>query len=194
MRYIPDNHNITVYGVFDDQLKVEDTIEKLRTSGFRSSDISVLFGDDSNPKEFGYRKDTKAPEGAVLGGTLGGIFFGILGWLAGLGSLSFPGTEAFLASGPLMGALGGIGVGSMTGALTGALVGLGVPEYEAKRFSGLVRRGKALLSVHCDTREWASQAEDLLKAAGAQDISRAVEARADIPVDPHGHPEQRKAS
>jgi len=189
-----NNRNITVYGIFDDQIKVENTIERLRSSGFRSSDISVLFGDDSNPKEFGYRKDSKAPEGAVIGGCLGGIFLGVLGWLAGLGSLTLPGVGPFLAAGPIMGALSGIGLGAMAGALLGAIIGIGIPEYEAKRYSGLVRRGKALLSVHCDTREWATQAENILKSAGAEDISRAGEARADIPVDPHGHPEQRKAS
>jgi hypothetical protein len=185
------NKNLTVYGIFSDQLQVEGAIDRLRTSGFRASDISVLFGDESNPKAFGYEKDTKAPEGAITGAGLGGVLGGVLGWLAGIGSIAIPGVGPFIAAGPIMAALGGLGVGAMAGSLTGALVGIGIPEYEAKRYEGLVRTGKALLSVHCDDRSWAKQAEEILEAAGGKDISSAGEAKAEIPVDEHGYPEKK---
>jgi hypothetical protein len=184
---------ITVYGIFDDQFQVETAIDRLRTSGFRNSDISVLFGDDSNPKEFGYEKDTKAPEGAASGAGVGGLLGVVLGWLVGIGSIAIPGVGPFIAAGPIMAALSGIGVGAMAGGLTGSLIGVGIPEYEAKRFEGLVRKGRALVSVHCDDRDWASQAEELLGGAGGRDIARTGEAKADIPVDPHGYPEKKSA-
>lgn len=55
-----------------------------------------------------------------------------------------------------MAALAGLGVGGAVGGLIGALVGMGIPEYEAKRYEGLVKEGGVLLSVHA-TRLMSSQ-------------------------------------
>jgi len=41
--------------------------------------------------------------------------------------------ESFIAAGPIMATLAGLGVGGMVGGITGALIGAGIPEYEAKR-------------------------------------------------------------
>lgn len=92
----------------------------------------------------------------------------------------FAGMEPVLAAGPLMAMLSGMGVGVLTGGLAGGLVGMGIPEYEAKRFEGRVRRGGILLSVHCDNPEWRRTAVRMLKKTGATDISTAGEARADF--------------
>jgi hypothetical protein len=81
-----------------------------------------------------------------------------------------------------MGALAGLGVGGAVGGLIGALVGMGIPEYEAKRFEGRIKEGGVLLSVHCDTSEEIASAKYVLKHTGAQDISSAGEASADIPA------------
>ena len=64
---------------------------------------------------------------------------GALGWLAGIGALAIPGVGPFIAAGPIMGMLGGIGVGGAIGGITGALIGLGIPEYEAKRYEGRIQ-------------------------------------------------------
>jgi hypothetical protein len=70
-----------------------------------------------------------------------------------------------------MAGLAGLGVGSAVGGLTGALVGLGIPEYEAKRYEGHLRKGGILLSVHCDTSEEIKSAKEILKETGAEDVS-----------------------
>jgi hypothetical protein len=57
---------------------------------------------------------------------------------------------------------------------------MGIPEYEAKRYAGLIKRGRTLLSVHCETPDRARRAKVTLKAAGAQDIAAAGEANADF--------------
>ena len=80
-----------------------------------------------------------------------------------------------MASAVLTGALAGLGVGGALGGLVGGLVGMGIPEYEAKRYEGRVKDGGVLLSVHCDSSEQVSTAKDVLKAAGAEDISSAGE-------------------
>jgi len=87
----------------------------------------------------------------------------------------FPGVGPFIAAGPIMGALAGLGVGGAVGGLVGALVGMGIPEYEAKRYEGRVKDGGVLLSVHCDTADEITRAKDLLKRTGADDIASAGE-------------------
>jgi hypothetical protein len=67
------------------------------------------------------------------------------------------------------------GVGGAVGGLVGALVGMGIPEYEAKRYEGRVKEGGVLLSVHCDTAEDVTQAKEILKRTGAEDIASAGE-------------------
>ena len=131
-------------------------------------------------KDFAHEKHTKAPEGALTGGSSGAVIGGALGWLAGIGALAVPGIGPFIAAGPLMGMLGGIGVGSAIGGITGALIGLGIPEYEAKRYEGRIRHGSILLSVHCDDSDWARRAKNILSQTGAEDVASTGEAKADF--------------
>lgn len=77
-------------------------------------------------------------------------------------------------------ALAGVGAGGVTGGLIGALAGAGIPEYEAKRYEGLVKHGGILISVHCDDSDWTSKAKKLLKQTGADNISSTGEAGADF--------------
>jgi len=72
--------------------------------------------------------------------------------------------------------LAGAGAGGAVGGVAGALIGLGIPEYEAKRYEGRIRKGGILLSVHCDDGEWARRAKTILGATGARDIAATGEA------------------
>ena len=74
-----------------------------------------------------------------------------LGTLTEIGALAIPGLGPFIAAGPIMATLAGLGAGGAIGGFVGALVGMGVPEYEAKRYEGRVKEGGTLLSVHCAT-------------------------------------------
>jgi hypothetical protein len=107
-----------------------------------------------------------------VGGTAGGV----LGWLAGIGTLAIPGIGPFLAAGPLMAALAGIAIGGTTGGLIGALVGMGIPEFEAKRYDGKLREGNILVSVHADDAKQRARARDVFELAGAEDIASTGEA------------------
>jgi hypothetical protein len=172
--------NIAAFGIYPDQGTVNDAVETLKSAGFRHTDISVLFPENLGSKDFAHEKHTKAPEGAVAGGGSGAVVGAALGWLVGAGSLMVPGLEAMQAAGPVIGMLGGMGAGVTLGGVVGAMVGFGVPEYEAKRYEGRVRKGGILLSVHCDNSEWAKSARTILKKTGASDISTTGEARADF--------------
>jgi len=170
-----DNKNKAVFAIFDDRSSVERAVDSLRAANFRETDISILFPENSGTKDFAHEKGTKAPEGASTGAATGGVLGGILGWLAGIGSLAIPGVGPLVAAGPIMAALAGAGVGGALGSLTGALVGMGIPEYEAKRYEGMVKDGGILLSVHCDNSEYLQRAKDILESANGRDIASTTE-------------------
>ena len=106
-------------------------VDQLKAASFSNNDISVLFPDRGTTRDFAHEKNTKAPEGAVTGGVIGGA----LGWIAGIGALAIPGVGPFIAAGPVMVALSGAAVGAAVGGIAGGLVGMGIPELEAKRFA-----------------------------------------------------------
>jgi hypothetical protein len=171
--------NTAVFGIYRDRAQVERAVDSLVAAGFRAEDISVLLPSNVGTKDFAHEKHTKAPEGAATGAGAGAAVGGTLGVLAGIGALAIPGLGPFIAAGPIMGALAGVGAGGVVGGLIGALVGMGIPEYEAKRYEGMVKEGHALLSVHCDSSDWVKRAKEVLERTGAEDISSAGEAGAD---------------
>ena len=186
--------NTAVYGIYPDQVSVENAVDTLKSSGFRNTDISVLFPENEGTKDFALEKQTKAPEGAVSGAGSGAVIGGALGWLAGIGALAIPGVGPFIAAGPIIAMLSGVGVGGAIGGLTGALIGLGIPEYEAKRYEGRIRKGGILLSVHCDSSDWIKRAKELLQQTGAEDIASASEAKADFAQSDKPMPRTRAGS
>ena len=188
--------NTAVFGIYTSRGAAEEAVDHLRTAGFRSEDVSVLFPENLGNKDFAHEKNTKAPEGATTGGVSGAVIGGTLGWLAGIGALAIPGIGPFIAAGPIMGLLGGMGVGGAVGGIAGALVGMGIPEYEAKRYEGRIREGGILLSVHADDSDWTKRARQILESTGAHDIGSTSEAGADFaktdrPV-PRGQGEVRR--
>ena len=172
-----DSENISVFGIFKSRASTETAVDQLKLAGFRNSDISVLMPDKDTTKEFAHEKNTKAPEGATTGASAGLVLGGAFGWLAGIGALAIPGVGPLVAAGPIMAALAGAGIGGTVGGVSGALIGFGIPEFEAKRYEGSVKEGGILLSVHCDTDDWADRAESVLKDSGAFDIASTSEAK-----------------
>lgn len=172
--------NTAVFGIYRTAESMENGVDALREAGFRNTDISVLFPENVGTKDLAVEKGTKSPEGTATGATSGAVIGGTLGWLAGIGALAIPGLGPFIAAGPIVAALAGVGAGGAVGAVTGALVGLGMPEYEAKRYQGLVKEGGILLSVHADDSEWTRKAKGILETTGARDIASTGETKGDF--------------
>ena len=167
--------NTAVFAIFKDRLGVDRAVDALKAAGFRNTDISVLFPDNVGSKDFAHEKNTKAPEGATTGTATGAVIGGTLGWLVGIGSLAIPGIGPFVAAGPIMAALAGAGVGGAVGGIAGALIGMGIPEFEAKRYEGMVKDGGILVSVHCDNSEWVRLAKEIFEMEQGSDIASSSE-------------------
>jgi hypothetical protein len=160
-----------VFGIYSSLSTADNATDTLVRNGFSAADISALLPENFGPHQITTEKSTKAPEGAATGAGSGAVLGGALGLLAGIGALAIPGVGPLIAAGPIMAALAGVGVGGAFGGFTGALIGLGIPEYEAKRYEGHVKKGGILLSVHCDTSEDIKRAKDIMKITGAEDVS-----------------------
>jgi hypothetical protein len=170
--------NIAMFAILRDRPHAEAGVKALIDSGFREEDISVLMAENVGTKDFAHEKHSKAPEGATVGAVIGALLAGTFGLLVGLGTISVPALAHFLVAGPAMCALAGVGAGGVVGGLIGLLVGLGIPEFEAKRYAGLIKDGRSLLSVHCDTSEWVNRAKHVLKSVGGQHIVSTGESNA----------------
>lgn len=183
--------NQAVFGIFSTTVEAERAVNELLQAGFSSEDVSALMPDQKSTRDFAFRKDTKAPEGATTGATTGGVIGGSLGVLVGLGSLAIPGIGPLIAAGPIVAGLAGLGAGGAVGGLLGALVGMGIPEYEAKRYEGRVKNGDVLLSVHCETPGEVMRAKEVLKATGSSDIASSTESAGARYTEAHANREHR---
>jgi len=90
--------------------------------------------------------------------------------------LTIPGVGPFIAAGPIVATLAGIGAGGALGGTTGALIGLG----SRSGTRGRMRKGGILLSVHVDDQEWANTGRQILEQTGAEDIASIGETKGDF--------------
>ena len=172
--------NTAVFGIFRDLPHVQVAVDALRDHGFREEDVSVLAAENKGTKDLAVERHTKGPEGLSTGASAGAVIGGAFAVLASLGTIVIPGLGPFLAAGPIVSALAGIGGGGVAGGIIGGLIGVGMPEFEAKRYEGLIKEGRVLLSVHCDNSEWVKRAKDTLRRMGGDHIASAGESSADF--------------
>ena len=59
--------NRAVFGIYSHRTDASDAVERLRTAGFRNTDISMLLSKNEGNKDLALDKGTKAPEGAAAG-------------------------------------------------------------------------------------------------------------------------------
>lgn len=167
---------MAVYAIAKTEAQAVRIANRLRTSGFSPSDISMLFPDSGASRDLGHANSTKAPEGAATGAATGAVLGGALGWLVGAGALAIPGLGPFIAAGPILAALSGAFAGGAVGGATGGLVGLGIPEYEAQLYEGRLREGNILIAVHTDDMEESGRVREIFSEEQAEDISTGSEA------------------
>lgn len=165
-----------VFAIVSNPIQAESVVHELRLAGFAHNDISVLFPDMVGTQEFAHAKSSKAPEGAMVGASAGGVFGGVAGWVLAMGALTLPGVGPLIAAGPIFAALSGVAVGAFAGGLSGALAGLGFPEYEAKLYAGKLQDGNILLAAHTEDIHQVKIAQEIFNRAKAHDIGVTQEA------------------
>jgi hypothetical protein len=170
--------------IASDEAQAMEIINQLKLAGFANDDISALLPDKTGLKDFGYERHTKAPEGALLGGGIGGLLCAALGWLVWLGVLPIHALEPLATVGPAIAALAGAAVGTLAGGIIGVSVGLSLPEYEVRRFQGKLQGDNILISVHCENGRALRWAKHIFHGAGAGAIGTGFEATPVVPSPP----------
>lgn len=160
----------TITAVFNTRNESAAALRKLEQAGFRKDQVTMLVSEETRGKHFGIAEKSKAGEGAVTGATIGGLTGALYLGLASAGVLMVPGLN-LVASGPLIGALAGLGAGAATGGLVGTLVGLGIPEHEAKIYEDTVRKGAILIAVEASDDASADKVKSILKGTNAQKVT-----------------------
>jgi hypothetical protein len=141
----------TVYCTTDERRRAEHMVEQLRLEGLPYRVISVLYP-----------------------ATGGGEGKSTLRLLDGIDTIAVAGHGDFIAGGPIMGALPGLGI-------RGALISLGVPDNDARRYERRVLGGRVLVAAHCAGEEQVDRVKSVFERYDAEDISSAAEAT--IPAD-----------
>jgi len=175
-----------VLGIVKSPEQADHVLKALRQLGFSADDVSILFPDQGGAHHFVHERQTKAPEGAVAGAGAGGLAFGTLGLLVGLGTLTIPGLGPLLAVGPLLAALSSGAVGVAIGGVTGALVGLGFPEFIAKMYEGKLSEGNTLISVHTENPVDIERVKRVFVQHAVEDVGSTAEAPVPQPFSNEG--------
>lgn len=155
--------------VFRDRRTAEDAVRALVDRGIDETRINLLLSHSPTAQELMASGESKAAEGAVTGGAIGGM----LGAIAA-GGLALP-PLGLIAAGPLFAVFAGLTTGSVSGGLLGALVGLGIPENEAALRSEEIQEGATLVGIEAAD---ARRLDDVKAVLGKHEPDRVYEVEA----------------
>lgn len=153
----------TVIGVFKSQSDAEQAISQLRQQGFQNEEINIVSkkqGGKQGGKDVEY-VDDDITDGALTGGTIGGIG----GLILGAGALAIPGVGPIIAAGPIAGALSG----AVAGGVAGGLIDWGIPAEVSRHYEKEVAEGGILAVIRTSSQK-VDQAAQVLRQNGAKDV------------------------
>lgn len=160
----------SVVGVFNSRHDAEEAVQQLRQQGFTNEEINIVTKkqgkDKGHDTEF---VDDDITDGALTGGTLGGIG----GLILGAGALAIPGVGPILAAGPIAAALSG----AVAGGIAGGLVDWGIPAEVSRHYEESVAQGGTLAVIRTSSQK-VNQAAQILRQNGAQDVQSHTDTRA----------------
>lgn len=162
---------IAVYGIFYESALAKSSVEQLLAAHFAEDDVILLDPQILGSKDISHdRESTAGGSTAVV--TSNVAIGGALGLAVGVGALSIPGIGPFLAAGPLLGALAGMGAGGAVGGAIDAVDATSLPDLGARRYEGHIAEGGILVTVHCHHPDLVPLAIGVLQSSGAQAISQ----------------------
>ncbi len=143
----------TFAALYTDCERADEAVRDLAKAGFDKDQIGIVKRHRDADGKMYEDGGSLAVDGLTEGAVAGTAFGGILGLLAGLGTLLIPGVGVVVVGGIIGSVLLGAGIGALSGGLLGSLVGLGIPESEASYFEKGVQGGGAIVVVNAQGRE-----------------------------------------
>jgi hypothetical protein len=167
-----NNRDKAVFGIYRGKSEIKVAKSELKSLGFPSADISILYPPHPGAQDFPQRQKSNVGKGALIGAIIGGVTLLVIASL--VNSDLIPSQDLHAATGvggslllSIVGILSGIGIG----AACGALVGIGTPERAGQRYGDYVGAGGILMSVQVNNGDQEHQVKEVLDRTGAQDIS-----------------------
>lgn len=156
-----------VIGVFNSRGDAEKAVSQLRNKGFNTEEINIVSKDNKQGKNQNQTYDDDITDGALTGGTLGGISGLLLGAgvVASVGAMAIPGIGPIIASGPIAAAIGG----AVAGGIAGGLIDWGIPAEASQRYEQSVAQGGILAVIRTASGK-VDTAAQILRQYGATDI------------------------
>jgi hypothetical protein len=161
----------TTTGIFASRAAAEQTVQRLRESGFAEEEISYLTPGTSSAKINAV--PTAEGEQPGMGPALGGVVGGAIGLSGGMGvaaaisSLFLPGVGPVLAVGfagaALAGAAGALGGAAVGGALEDALTE-GLPKDELYFYIDALKKGRTVIICRADDEQKLADARRILES------------------------------
>lgn len=151
----------SVVGVFKSRDNAEKAVQQLRQQGFTTEEINLVTkkqqGRDSDRGFY----DDDITDGALTGGTLGGIG----GLLLGAGAMAIPGIGPVIAAGPIAAAISGV----VAGGIAGGLIDWGIPSEASHRYEESVAQGNTLAVIRSSAGK-VNTAAQILRQNGASQV------------------------
>jgi uncharacterized protein (TIGR02271 family) len=163
-----------ISAMVDDYEAATKAVERLKSAGIPSDDISLVGGNQQMRSGSASLSDSDEGSAAGTGAATGAVVGGGAGLLAGLGLLAIPGLGPVVAAGWLASTLAGAAVGTAAGGLIGGLTEWGMSEEEAHGYAEGVRRGGTLVTARVDDAQ-VDTAVQILDAEGTVDMNERTE-------------------
>ncbi|MGA9978726.1 MAG: hypothetical protein WBQ08_08835 [Candidatus Sulfotelmatobacter sp.] len=154
------------YGVYADEVDVEEVVRMLNVAGFENDSMCVMLAPTHPIAEIVRSAGVLITEGGDVAATSE-----LIGWLSQLGAVVIPGVGFFIRSRAFFSALV---VTRNDFALCGnsrALVGLGFSDADAERFEKQLAQAGFLVYVASQKVARLRWAVELLRATGAQETA-----------------------
>jgi len=158
-------HETTVLALFKNPTIARQALDSLDRLHLDSHDVSLISSDEAYEKEELVEMISGMPmhEEAIHSGKVGAITGAVAGAITAIASMVIAGA-GLLVAGPIVAVITG------AGGLLGTFLGAGFSENEAQAYDNAIHQGQILILVHAENKEIAHEAENLLKAQGAEKV------------------------
>ncbi len=191
--YISEPENL-VSGAFEDYGDAEEAAADLLEQDFPVDRLSVILTNETRQAYLEIHPElaesdhhvlaqtvaldhqSKALEGAGMGGVVGGALGAAAGAVAAIGSVVAIPPLGIVVAGPLALGLAGAGAGGAAGTLVGALTGAGMDEYRAREFEDRLQDGEVIVTVRAVTTPERNLAVEIIEDHGGTLVKKEVSA------------------
>ena len=167
-----DREGLGAFALYLEKKEAELAVSALQKNGFAASDISLLAPQRSGSHDFAYQLPSSLLMGAGIGGVVGLLLAGFVGYLFSSREVITAGAfDPLHGSSPLMTVLVFSLIGLVAGVAFGLLAGIGSPKSAAKRYGFYLKEGGIVLVVHLKNAAEKALVGKILRRTKGQDIS-----------------------